>query len=141
MQALSQLSYTPNEAAHYRDSPEACKGSVWEKLAGVEQRMRVELLFDAAHDGKGRGVDLQGKKAALFGADAVFAGKGAAQLQHLVHDPVMAGMSARHFIRIVGVHHEVDMQVAIAGMAEGHHGQMVCAQPVSSEKFDKVRQP
>ncbi len=25
MQALSQLSYTPNEAAHYKDDPGACK--------------------------------------------------------------------------------------------------------------------
>ncbi|OYZ58638.1 MAG: hypothetical protein B7Y21_02640 [Hydrogenophilales bacterium 16-61-112] len=105
MQALSQLSYTPNEAAH----------SIF---AGVEQTERIELLFDCAHDVERGGIDFLGDETALFGADAVLAREGAAESQHTLHDGVERTVGARHFVAVIRVHHDVDVQVAVAGVTE-----------------------
>ena len=59
MQALSQLSYTPNEAAHFIDAAGACKASVRKKFARIEQAEGIELLLHGAHQGEGRRVDLE----------------------------------------------------------------------------------
>src|SRR5512143_3946029 len=122
MQALSQLSYTPNEAAHSIDAFCACKAfaviSVRKKFSGVEEAVRVELPFDRAHQAKRGGIDFPVNKTALFGADAMLARERAPERQDAQHDGVERQMGAVHFVSVVGVHHQVDVQVAVAGMAE-----------------------
>ena len=100
MQALSQLSYTPNEAAHFIDAAGACKASVRKKFARIEQAEGIELLLDRAHQCRAwrdrfPAVD----EAALFGADAVLAGEGAAQRQGAQDDGVERQVGARPFRR------------------------------------------
>src|SRR5512139_3167214 len=122
MQALSQLSYTPNEAAHSIDAFRACKAfasiSIRKKFSGVEQAERIELLLDRAHQIQRGGIDFTGDEAALFGADAVFAREGAAQRQGLQDDGVERKVGALHLIGVIRVHHEIDVQIAVAGVAE-----------------------
>ena len=122
MQALSQLSYTPNEAAHFIHALESCKAfmriSIRKQLAWVQQLKRIELLFDAPHDGHCIGINFQCYKSAFFGANTVFARERTAQCQNPMHDRIECSMGACHFVAVVGMHHQVDVQISVSGVSE-----------------------
>ena len=83
--------------------------------------VRVELVLDTAHQVQGGAVQLARHEIAFHQADAVLARQGASQFQHQTEHLVQAGIRRLHLRRIIGIHQQVHMDVAVAGMTEIHN--------------------
>ena len=77
------------------------------------------------HQFKAGGVDLALHEFPLDVADAVFAGQRAIEGQDEIEDLVEAGGGLFRFLGLVRIEQKVDVDVAVAGMAEVDDGQGV----------------
>jgi signal transduction histidine kinase/ActR/RegA family two-component response regulator len=92
------------------------------RLAGLRTAFAAEdraALARRAHRWRGSAAAL----VALFAADAMFARQAAAESQHGFDQRVATGGGAGHFFGVIGMHHQIHMQIAVAGMAETDNGQ------------------
>ena len=94
-----------------------------EDLAGIEHAVRIERLLDAPHQRDGLGRQLQRQVPRLAEADAVLAGHRAFERDHAFEQRLLGGGDARLDVGIVGVDHDVDVDVAVADVAEGRNQQ------------------
>src|ERR1043166_1726439 len=103
------------------------------ELAWVENSTRVEgVLYRAVQlaDRLGDGQRPPG----LFGeADAMFAGNGALPGEGLAEKLIQGSVGAAGGLRLAIVHHHIDMDVAVAGVAEAGDGQAVLRLQSSGE--------
>jgi hypothetical protein len=89
-----------------------------DRLARVEQSLRVEGLFHGMELGQFRAVVLHAHLVDLFQADAVFPGDGAAHGHAEFQDPAAEFLGAFQFAGGVGIVEDERMQVAITGMED-----------------------
>src|SRR2546426_9210494 len=96
-----------------------------QEFAGIQNVVRVKSALDFGVEG----ADFAGGGPGppfLFGeADAVFAGNGAPELEDLREEIVERGFGAAFGAGRVEVDHDVDMNIAIPGVAEAGDGQAV----------------
>ena len=84
--------------------------------------MRVERLFDAAHDGDGAGAGFFGQVVHFVDADAVFAGAGAVHGDGAGDEGLAEGFGALAFGAVVGVDEVAEVEVAVADVADEEVG-------------------
>ena len=102
--------------------------------------LRVEGALDGAVEGADFLRDGQRPPALLGQADAVFAGDRAAPGEDLREELVQRGLAAAFGARLGEVHHEVGVDVAVAGVAETGDGEAVLALEPGGE-VEQVLEP
>ncbi|MDB6016790.1 MAG: hypothetical protein JWR19_1279 [Pedosphaera sp.] len=104
-----------------------------DEFAGVEDVVGVEGVFDALMEVAELGAGGEFPPGHFGEADAVFAGDDAAPGEDLTEEVVEGGIAAGRGTRPRGVHHDVDMDVAVTGVAETGDGEAVLLLEAGSE--------
>src|SRR5688500_11151122 len=89
-----------------------------EDFAGVENPERIEGPLHGLHDRDRRGVQLQVQILGLGEADAVLAADRALERHHPFEQDALRLVGAAHLVVVARRHHDVDVDVAVAGVPE-----------------------
>ena len=111
--ALAEILNEPVEG----ESVGADRKLMLDELGGVHDLSRIHALLEGLHVGHA----LVAEEADLGDADAVLAGNGAAHLLALGHHAVGDLLTVTEHIRVIGVHRDVDMAVAVARVHMARH--------------------
>ena len=87
-----------------------------EDFAGVERRIGVERVVDAAHEGEVGVREEEGHELGFFHADAVFTGQRAANFNAMADDFGGCLKGAFELFFVAGIEEHNGMQVAVAGV-------------------------
>ena len=90
-------------------------------LAGVEDAVRIERGLDPLHQGDDLGRQLQADVGRLREADAVLAADRSLEADDALEERAGGGLRAAHLVGVGGIHHDVDVNVAVAGVAEARN--------------------
>ena len=74
------------------------------------------------HQFEAGGINFAADKVTFDQANPVFAGDAAVELQYQAEDLIQTLVSALHLLRVIRVYQQVDVNVAIAGVAEIDNG-------------------
>src|SRR4029079_400993 len=89
-----------------------------EDLAGVQDAARIERRLYPLQECDLRCVQLDAQVRLLREPDAMFAADRAFQRDHTLEEHALRLLRPRHLFRIVTVNHEIDVNVAVPGMAK-----------------------
>lgn len=109
-----------------------------EELAWVEEAAGIEGVFDGLMEGAAGVVDGVREPAFFGDADAVFAADDAAEAEDVAEEIVEGGVGAGALVRVIHVgNHDVDVDVAVAGVAEAGDGEAAADLEACGE-FDEI---
>ncbi len=109
-----------------------------EELARVQEAAGIEGVFDGLVEGAAGVVDGVGEPAFFGDADAVFAADDAAEAEDVAEEIVEGNVGAGALIRVLHVgDHDVDVDVAVAGVAEAGDGEATADLEACGE-FDEI---
>src|SRR5208282_2940591 len=98
--------------------PRCASSAELDDLAGVQDVERIERALDRAHGGKRRFAVL-GQQILHFAlADAMLAGTCSVHRQRALDQAFEESVDARDFLFVVEVHHQPDVEIAVADMAD-----------------------
>ena len=107
------------------------------QLARVKNVVWVKHPLDGFHQGKRCCIDLLANIGAFLAADAVLARQRAVKFYHQIEYLGQAFLCPFHFTAIVRVHQQIDVYIAVAGMAKINIGNLISATQLhqSIQKF------
>lgn len=109
-----------------------------EELAWIEEEEGIEGVFDGLMEGAAGVVDGVGEPTFFGDADAVFAADDAAEAEDVAEEVVESGVGAGALVRVLHVgDHDVDVDVAVAGVAEAGDGEAAADLEACGE-FDEI---
>src|SRR5262249_25169133 len=88
----------------------------WEELLGVEGAARIEGVLESGHRGEVFAGEDEGQVVAFFGADAVLAGEGAADLDAIGQDLLAGAEDPFDVAFAVAVEEHERVEIAVAGV-------------------------
>src|SRR3569623_1154963 len=112
-----------------------------QKFFRIEYPFGIEHLLDIAHEVEHGRRALARDERALLHAHAVFARERALEYEHQREDAVEAVLGTRHLDRVVRVHEQIDVYIAVAGVAEVDDGDSELARELleSTDEFGHAR--
>ena len=109
-----------------------------EELARVQEAAGIEGVFDGLMEGAAGVIDGVREPSFFGDADAVFAADDAAEAEDVAEEVVESGVGAGALMRVLHVgDHDVDVDVAVAGVAEAGDGEAAADLEAGGE-FDEI---
>jgi len=121
--------------------------SVWQRGAGalrgedlswIQDTLRIKQVLQLLHGIHGRSVQFKGQECGFGDADAVFTGQGPAKGNDLTEKAFLGKSTLAALFLLVSIQHDIDMDIAIPGMAKSEDDQVQLYRQVFS-KMHKFR--